>query len=131
MGLQDILRSAMKTVDQVTKDLQEEVTLYRWNGQDDTGSPTFAPALEIKSIVNHSGKRIRTTAGEEVLSTAWLTIVKPIPELSPEVDGREEPIDKRDKFVLANGQTGPILKTDGGLADPMTLDGYVLQVWLG
>lgn len=133
MALSDVVRSAVATAHKVTKDggLQETVRLYRWNGQDDTGAPEYANALTVTAIVNHAGKRVRTAAGEEVVSTAQVIFLKPIPALSAASAEREEPIDKRDKIVLANGRTGPILRTDGGLADPDTDDGYLTQVWLG
>jgi hypothetical protein len=131
VGLASIVRNAMKVADSVTKDLHEEVTLHRWNGQDDTGAPTYAAALTLKALVSHSAKRTRNAAGEEVLSTAQVTFLKPIKALSPVVADRKEPVDERDKIIFANGKTGPILRTDGGLADPTTDDGYVTQIWMG
>jgi hypothetical protein len=131
MGLADIVRAAMVTADTVTKGLQESIDLYRWNGQDDTGAPTYATRLQLKAIVNHKAERIRNAAGEEVLSNTQVVFLKPIKAMSPVIEGRKEPIDERDKIVFANGGTGPILKTDGGLADPTTEDGYVTQVFLG
>ena len=133
MSLSDIIRSAVAQAHKITNDgkLQEPVYLYRWNGQDDTGAPEYASRLSLKALVVRKSQFIRTSTGEEALSTAHVTFLKPIPALSQADADRDEPIDTRDKIVLSDGSTGPILKTDGGVADPVTTEGYVLQAWMG
>lgn len=133
MSLADIVRTAVSIAESITKsgELQESFTLQRWNGDDSYGKPTYAAALTLDGIVDHSARRIRTDAGAETIATATITVLKPFKKLTPTVTGREEPVDKRDKITLASGKSGPILLTNTGLADPDTERPYVVQILLG
>lgn len=133
MSLADLARNLIAIGHGLTSsgELEEAVTLYRWKGQDAYGQPTYAAALALTAVVSHSATRVRRADGSETIATAQATFLVPIPALSPAVSGREEPIDKRDRLVLTNGVSGPILRTDGGLADPATGRGFVVTAYLG
>lgn len=133
MSLADIVRAGVKIADGITAtgELQQTVVLYRWKAQTATGSPVFAPALSLGAIVSHAARRVRMRDGTETVSSTQVTFLTPIPALSPAVTGRTEPIDERDEIVLPTGVSGPILRTDGGLADPDTSRSYTVTVYMG
>jgi hypothetical protein len=133
VSLADIVRSAVAIAQSVTEagELQETVTLRRWKSADASGAPTYATSLQASALVSHSAVKLRTDTGIETVSTAQVTFLQPIDPLAPVVSGREEPIDKRDQIILTNGKSGPILRTDGGLADPDTGRPYTVTAYLG
>jgi hypothetical protein len=85
VSLGDIVRSAVATAYTITNtgELTEEVSLERWNGQDDQGLSTYATALSLNAIVERRNKRVRTASGAEVVATATVSILAPITALSP------------------------------------------------
>ena len=116
MPLDTIVRKAVAIADKVTSSLQPVVTIYPWTGQaaNGRGTPTFATAVPAHAIVEFGGS-ITDTQGREVQTLAHVTFPRPLtPNGSP---GRQEPIDPRDRIVLMNGETGPIVKISG-FADP-------------
>ena len=127
--VRSVVASAHSLVD--AAGFTESVRLERWSGQDDTSKPTYASALTIKCIVERKSRMVKVRGGDEVLSKATISVLKPIKKLSPVVSGRTEPIDVRDLITLADGTSGPILDVDGGLTDPETGRGYVQVVYLG
>jgi hypothetical protein len=133
VALSDTIRGGVLTAHQIVGGggLEENVTLYRWKAQDAYAQPVYATAFATTAVVEHSRRLVRAPGGEEQVATAILTFIDPIPALSPTVTGRKEPIDERDKIVLANGHTGAILRTDSGLLDPTTTRPYLVQVWMG
>lgn len=133
MSLADIVRSGVSLANSITSKgaLQERVTLRRWNGIDGYAQPSYATALTLDALVEHSAKRVKDQKGDDAVATTVVTFLAPIPPLSPAVTGREEPVDERDLLVTASGRSGPILRKDGGLHDPTTSRPYVLSVYLG
>lgn len=133
MALSDLIRTGVKLAHQITKDgkIQETVSLHRWRSSDADGVHTYATAVTLTALVEHKRKAIRRVDGTDIMSTASATILTDIAPLSPAVTGRKEPVDERDKLVLADGSTGPIVATDGGLKDPKTTRPYLVQVFLG
>lgn len=135
MGLDDVLRSGVALANRLTGDLQVTVSHERWNGVDDYGQPTYASAVNRKAIVNRTARRLRNDAGEEVVSTASILFLTPIPPLV--VTGRQNPIDKRDRISISlpggGTLTGPILSTEGIIDAGSTPAGqpYVTSVHLG
>lgn len=129
MALDDIIRRSVKIVDKVTSPLQATVLHYAWIGQNANGrgGDTFASPVSIKAAVDYGGK-IVDQQGREIQTYAHLTFPRPLtPNGTP---GRQEPIDPRDKIVLMDGQTNPIVKI-GGFADPLISRPFVSEVWLG
>ena len=131
MALADIIRNGVALANSITKTgaLQETVTLKRWIGQDDAAKPSYTAALTLTGLVEHKHRRDRRPDGSEIVSTTQVTFLTDIPAVKAE--GRKNPIDERDVLIFANGETGPILWTDGGLSDPKTGRGYLTQVFLG
>ncbi len=128
-GLADIVRGAVAIADTVTSTLQVAVTHLAWTGQDAYEKPSYnTPGISRLCILEMSRKMVRGPEGRDVEQTAMLTFPYPIdPQGSAH---RREPIDPRDKFVLPDGRTAPVLSVDG-IVDPATDQPYMYQVSLG
>jgi hypothetical protein len=128
MDLAKIVRSAVKTADAATASLQVDVTHYAWLGQSGYGDITYASPVTLPALVDQRLSEVRTASGELVNTKAHITFIRVVPPSGGA--GRNEPIDARDKIVLPDGTTGPIVATSG-LVDPSTARPYVLEVFLG
>lgn len=118
MGLDALVRAAVAMADGITSSLQASVAHEAYMSQDGFGKPTYAAAVSRRAIVDLTEKPIRTTEGKERLSTARLTFPRPVA------------VDLRDRFLLPDGRTAPVL-TIGGVADPTTGTRYATEVALG
>lgn len=83
--------------------------------------------LDPLAIVEFGGK-ITDQQGREVQTFAHLTFPRPLTLNG--TPGRQEPIDPRDKIILMNGQSNPIVKIEG-FADPTIQRPFMTEVWLG
>lgn len=130
MGLDDTVRSAVAVANSVTRDLQEEVLHYPWIYQTQLGENKYDPQSPIsrKGIVQQFIREIRMADGRFMSVKAKITFLEDIPANGAE--GRVEPIDNRDKIVLADGTTGPIVEVKG-LRDPGRANAFLLEVFLG
>jgi len=118
MGLDDILRGAVKTAKAVTKDLQPTVLHAAWKEQTTSGAQTYKAAVKRGAIVSFHQQQVRTPEGELTMSRAQITFLEPVA------------ISTKDKLTLSDGSTGPILQI-GGPVDPGNDLGFVTDVWLG
>jgi len=118
MGLLDDLTDAVATVDAETADLQPEVTISRWLGQDALGKPRYAAPVRVPAIVEWKQRAVRTRAGADTTSRAYVGILRPFS------------VSERDKVVLPDGTTGPILDM-GGFVSRATGRPIFVEVWLG
>jgi len=128
MGLADIVRSGIAIAKNVTAGLQVEITLEAWTGNDAYGSSTYAAKVPLSAVVEEEQRLIRQDTGDDVMSKTKVTILQPV--TANGATGRREPIDPRDRIILSNGVTGPILDAKG-LIDPSTNAPYMFEVWLG
>jgi len=110
MSLLDTLRSAVKIADEVTKPLQATVLYSRLIGTDGYGAPTYAPAVSLKAIVDYKSTQVRTQEGILTVSRAIITLLD-INAVVTATGGAG--VDNNDKFVLPDGDTGPILDIRG------------------
>lgn len=131
MSLADLVRNGVALANSITKPLQVSVVHRAWLGDDDTSKPTYGSPTSRLAIVADSSKKFKRDDGEEVIATTYIGFLEPIPPVTQTVVGRNNPLDERDQLTLPDGRTGPILKTDGGLVDPLTGRTYLHQVWLG
>ena len=128
MGLADLVRKGVAIANSNTSDLQDEVTLEAWIGDDSHGKPQFATPIAIKAIVEKKQQLVRLSTGQEVQQQTKVTFLEPVtPNGAAE---RREPIDPRDRIVLPDSSTGPILGVVGML-DSGTHAPYMLEVSLG
>jgi hypothetical protein len=88
----------------------------------------YAPAITVQALVEQK-QRLRTLQGGQTIMTRFKLTILTV--LDPQgTSNRTEPIDTRDKFVLVDGSTGPIVDVEG-LIDPATGSPYMYEVWLG
>ena len=133
MGLRDIIAAGVAIANNATKDLQVAVTHFQWIAQTGFGAPTydtpFAEGIPRKAIVEQGVKqRFSNLSSKMVTFNAHILFLVPF-EPNGAI-GRVEPIDPRDKFVLADGTTGPIVDIQG-FTDSKTGRPYFGEVWLG
>lgn len=129
MSLLNVVRSAIKSVDTVTKPLQATVQHSQWTGQDGYGHNSFAAPVSRRAVVDLTRKvRVRMEDGVLLMTIAEITFLDPIPDNG--ASGRKEPVDNRDKIVLPDGSTGPIVST-GGPLDAGTNRPFLNTVLLG
>ena len=111
MGLLDVVRSGVKIADQVTKDLQATVTYYR--AVPDTtgyGGITHPSGVPLRAIVDFARKQVRTREGVLTVTRATIDLLD-VAAVRAATGG--EGIGNDDKFVLPDGDTGPILDISG------------------
>ena len=127
MGLSALVRGAVATANKITADLQPEVTLERWIGQNATG-PLYGEEEFLPAVVEYGVDQIVNDAREIVPVQAKVTFIRPIePEGSR---GRKEPLDTRDRVKLPNGTSGPLVRVRG-MVDGETGEPYMIEAWVG
>lgn len=115
----DLIREGVGIIDDMTKnDLQVAVGVARWLAQNVLGAPTFGATTSVQAFVDYDQGVIRTADGKEVRYKAW--VMFPRPQL----------LALKDKIILPNGTTGPILNTNG-FVDSATGESYYREVYLG
>ncbi len=125
MGLAGTIRKGVAIAHRVTKGVQETVQHVTWVGQDGMGAPltTVVPRL---AFVEQDVQLMRMDDGKMVQVRAVLTFLDPI--TANGAAGRIEPVDPKDKFILSDGSTGPILKVSGLRKDAPFVSTVVLGV---
>ena len=111
MGLLNVLRSAIKTADGITKDLQPIVT-YKRAVDDGTGTGTFTypSAVPLRAIVDFKAKPVTTREGVLTVTSATMDFLD-LAEVAAATSGLGFGYD--DRFILPNGKTGPVLSIAG------------------
>lgn len=127
MSLLDIVRSAVKIADNVTKPLQATVSFSRYISSDAFGKPTHAAAVSLKAIVDWKQAQVRTAAGVLSVSRASVMFLD-IAALVIATNG--EGVNDLDLIVLPDGTTGPILDM-AGFVDAGTGEPVATEVMLG
>jgi len=120
MGLADIIRSGIGTINTVTATLQAPVKHYTYSAAtiDDSGMVTWGPPIVRMGLVEHARARSGSKEDREVTSTTTLTFPQPFD------------VDPRDRFELPDGsKDGPATRI-GGVVDPLTNKIYMTQVWI-
>ena len=126
----ELIRSGIALAKTLTAGVQQTVAHHRRTGSDSYGAPSFAAAVNRQALVEFKGRLVRRTNGEDAVQRAQLTFITPITALAGVQAGRQEPFDPRDKLVLADGTTGPILDIKG-LGDPETDAPFMFEISLG
>lgn len=131
MGILDI---GIAIADQVTKSLgfQGTVTLEQYTGQSGYGVETYGSPLPVRCVIDLTRKQRPTGSGKLVTVVATLTILEAVAPNGASVNPpRQEPIDPRDRIVLPNGATGPILSDPAMVLDPSTGRPFMNTVLIG
>ncbi len=132
MGLDSVIRDAVKIADTTTRDLQVLVQFRHFASADAYGDkvyvpPVDQPALELRALVDWKQKQVRTAEGILSVTRATVTFLDP-PTLLTATGG--EGIDDNDIIILPDGTTGPILDL-GGFIDAGTGHPFATEVFLG
>lgn len=132
MSILDVVRSAVKIADEVTKPLQATVSFRHYVSSDAYGTRTYdpneaLPAAKLKAIVDWKQKQVRTMEGILSVSRAMVAFLD-IDALVAATDG--EGINDLDIIVLPDGTTGPILDMSGFI-DAGTGHPIATEVYLG
>lgn len=127
-GLADVIKQGIAVARSVTLDLHVTVQHYAWTSQSVDGTPTYAAAVPRKALVERKQKLVAGPNGQMVMSEAYIAFLE---EITPNgATGRVEPIDARDKIVMPDGVTGPILNV-GGFFDGGTGVPFYSEIYLG
>jgi hypothetical protein len=122
MGLADIVRNGVAIADSLTADLQPEVDHYLYSEAtlDSYDKVTWGSPHKRKCIVEAKRRLVRNAEGHDVLSSHKLTFPRAVS------------IDPRDKFVMPDGTTGPLIAVEG-MMDAGFSNGtrFLNEVWLG
>lgn len=128
MPFAKLVASGVALADKLTASLQSDVSYEAWIGINADGSYQYAAAVPVASIVERNQQTVVSYEGNEVLSTHTVNILRPIGPNG--AAGRNEPVDPRDRFTLADGTTSRTLAV-GTLVNPDTDAGYYHIVNLG
>lgn len=116
----EILRAGIKIADKLTKGAQGTVTHYPFQSQDVKGKVTYGTSASLRCVIDYTRKQVQTGGGRSTWVIATLTFV-----------GDVVAIDTRDKIVLPDGRTGPIITTPNAVVDPGTGRGFVNELMIG
>lgn len=129
MGLADTVRSLVATANSITSDLQETITVYPWIGVNMDTESIFGDGVSMTAIVERGRSIMLERDGRTLFKKGTkVTIIGPV--TANGAANREEPIDPRDRFVLADGTAGPVVDIKG-LDDPSTGKPYLYEVFIG
>lgn len=129
MAFDDLIRNGVALAHNLTTSLQVRVTHAAWIGQAPHGTGAYYAAPVSRLVLfEQKMRQLQTKTGQTVTSRGKLTFLEPVPPNG--TPGRVEPVDTRDKIILPDGTTGPIIDREG-LMDPDTSSPYVLEVYLG
>jgi len=127
--LGQVIRDVVANVNELTATFQCSVEHWAWQGLLDDDSPDFGSAPIVRqAIVEASPSNMGAASGDVVDYRHHIVFLTPIEPHG--ASGRTEPIDARDKFVLPDGSSGPIVRINGPV-DETTRGRYVTEVWLG
>lgn len=129
MGFNALVANIVKNVaDPLLKSFQCEVTIYPWEGDDGFGGEHAPAGVKHKAIVDRMNKTIPKPDGGVLKIAARVTILEEIKvHVAP---GRVGSVDPRDRVVLPDGFTGPIIDAPG-LLDPATKEQYFAEILIG
>ena len=118
MGLDTILRSAVKTAQRVTISLQASVSHEPFVSQNGYGESAYGAAVTRTALVEHKQRLVKTSEGREVVATELLTFLGDVA------------VTTRDRITLPGGLTAPIVAIEG-VMDPVSGRPYATVVSLG
>lgn len=129
MGFDSLIRGLVSGVaDPLTKSLQATIVHHAWVGSDGFSSQHESAGTSRKALIEPMHKQVRLPNGKFVAIQAKVTILETVPPNG--AAGRVEPIDPRDKIILPDGKTGPVVDVPG-LTDPTTTRPYFIVFAIG
>jgi hypothetical protein len=132
MALNDVIANVVAIAHKITEPLQGEVMHSPWIAQNAFGSSSlqtpFGQAIRRTAIIEQQARWRQLPNGNQVYTYAHLIFLVPFEHIN--APNRKNPVDPRDKFVLPDGSSGPVVDSDG-LHNPGTKSPYFCEVWLG
>jgi hypothetical protein len=127
MGFENIIRKGVQIADRITKTMQPSLVYLIWTGADGAGKSSFTES-SVRAHVEMSN-RIRAAAnGREYVQEAIITLLDP--PVANGAEGRDEPVDLRDVFILPNGRRSTVVEVIGQV-DPLTNGPYAFEIRTG
>lgn len=126
--LSALVRKGVALIDKRTKSLHVPIQHKPWTGMDRYGKASYGSTQTYKAIEEQEVRLHETKSGRAVMTRAKVTILETIPPNG--TSGRDEPVDSRDKIILSDGTSGPIVDIVG-MTDPSTTRPYFVEVWIG
>lgn len=127
MAFDTLVRNLVGLANTLTSSLQSTVQHSAWIGQDQYDAPQFATAVPRPAIVQTGPRRGKSPTGDDVITSATVYFLGPVEPNG--AAGRKEPIDPRDRIVLQDGYTAPLVAIGpGDLIDPATGHPYLYSV---
>lgn len=123
----EILHSSVELLKNLLPGVQPTVTYYPIISQTGEGKKTYGSPLTLRCLVNRT-YRVFTINGQVITVAATLQFLEDVPING--AAGRREPIDPRDKIILPDGFTGPIIDAPGETLDENG-KGFTQLVMLG
>src|SRR5262245_26601288 len=127
MALDDILRNGVGIANTVTAGVQAAVTWEAWIGRDIKGKPSYAAPVTLRAIIDLNRKQ-RYLDGRVQTVVATLTILEPVTPNN--TAGRQGVIDVRDRFILPDGSSGPIMTAPNAVWDPGAARPFLNEVYI-
>lgn len=130
LNIPALLTRGIALANKLTGSAQSSVLHYQWKRAGSTyGEPVYETPVPRQALVNVVIRKYKQADGSEIVERADIGFLEPIADYT--ATGRENPIDPRDKFVLANGYTAPVIRVNGGLLNPRTSRPFSNDVTLG
>jgi len=129
MGLAAVISSAFAAAHAATLGVQVDISFEAIVGQDAYGRETFANPVGLKALLQADP----SIGGQELELLAIVTFLEPVPPTVPSNTGfiRQGPIDTRDRLVLPDGRTGPIVRVFDGMVSEETGLPVAHQIQIG
>jgi len=127
MSLLDVIRSAVKVADTVTKPLQADVTFEHYVSSDAYGVQIFDAPTTLKAILEKKQRNVKTPAGQLAISTSQLTFLD-VDQLMAATAGNG--ITVRDRITLSDGSSPVPILNVGGFVDAGTSLPVATEAWL-
>ena len=129
MGLDKVVRDAIKVAKNAAGDLIVQVQHEPWIGTDGYGQRSYATAEARDAIVDFRRQKFTTDGGTETVMAVVVTFLDPF--VAQGAEGRQEPIDPRDRMTLPDGTVAPSVEVRGAAIDPTTNQPFMMEVVLG
>ena len=117
MGLADVVRSGIATINSVTADLQSDVSHEAWASQDSYSKPTYGAVVFRQGIVEEGERPHRLPTGDVIAVKAYIAFLFPVS------------VNSRDRFTTESGVVGRIVDIKGGVVDSGTGATYMKELW--
>lgn len=131
MALADVLRKQVANLSKIVDSFKGNVSFYAWIGQNGAGTDEYAAVVTVRAVISMKKEQRYTASSGLVMTHATLTVLDGIADTTANTGQvREQPVDPRDKFILPDGSTAPVVDS-GGPMDPSTSRGFINKITLG